>query len=198
MDNKLGITSAEEFADVVERLGKLRVRELYDSGRLTTMSVGTFDSLVTLHKALLGDVYDHAGKLRTVNIYKGDLRFAPVEGLENAVKFAAIMPQDNFDEIIEKYVHMNVAHPFREGNGRAMRLWLEVIIAAKLALLLDWSRVDRKSYNIAMEKSVLDSSDLSEIVRSALTDNFGRSAFLRSLDGSFALEGYAKYRAELL
>lgn len=198
MKNKLGITSAEELADVEERLGKLRARELYDSGALSTIPVGTFDSLVKIHTALFGDVYDFAGKLRTVNIYKGDLRFAPVEGLENAVKFAAIMPQDDYDEIIAKYVQMNVAHPFREGNGRAMRLWLDIIIAAKLALLVDWSKVDKKSYQIAMEKSVLDSSEISEIIRAALTDKFGRSAFLRALDGSFALEGYTKYKAELL
>ncbi len=198
MKNKLGITSAEELADVEERLGKLRAREMYDSGLLATIPVGTFDSLVKIHETLFGDVYDFAGKFRTVNIYKGDLRFAPVEGLENAVKFAAIMPQDSFDEIIDKYVQMNVAHPFREGNGRAMRLWLDVIIAAKLALLVDWSKVDKKSYQIAMEKSVLNSGAISEIIRSALTDKFGRSAFLRALDGSFALEGYTKYKAELL
>lgn len=198
MKNKLGITSVEELADVEERLGKLRAREMYDSGLLATIPVGTFDSLVKIHETLFGDVYDFAGKFRTVNIYKGDLRFAPVEGLENAVKFAAIMPQDSFDEIIDKYVQMNVAHPFREGNGRAMRLWLDVIIAAKLALLVDWSKVDKKSYQIAMEKSVLNSGAISEIIRSALTDKFGRSAFLRALDGSFALEGYTKYKAELL
>ncbi len=198
MKNKLGITSAEELADVEERLGKLRARELYDSGQLSLLSVGTYDSLRRIHAVMFGDLYDFAGRLRTVNIYKGDLRFAPVEGLENAVKFAAIMPQDTFDEIIAKYVQMNVAHPFREGNGRAMRLWLDVIFASQLGLMVDWSIVDKKSYQIAMEKSVFDSSALSGIINAALTDRFGRAMFLLALDGSFALEGYTKYRAALL
>lgn len=198
MNNKLGITSAEELAEVEERLGKLRARELFDSGRLTTIPVGTFDSLAEIHRVMFGDVYDFAGKLRTVNIYKGELRFAPVEGLENAVKFAGIMPQDTFDEIIEKFIQMNIAHPFREGNGRAMRLWLDVIIAAKLEMLVDWSAVDKKKYQLVMERCVSNGGDVAALIKSALTNKVGRSMFLRAIDGSFALEGYSKYRAELL
>lgn len=198
MKNKLGITSADELAEVEERLGKLRARELYDSGRLATIPVGTFDSLAEIHRVLFGDVYDFAGKLRTVNIYKGEMRFAPVEGLENAVKFAAIMPQDTYDEIIEKFVQMNIAHPFREGNGRAMRLWLDVIFAAKFEMLVDWSAVDKNSYHIAMERCALDSRAVGEIISSALTNKVSRSMYLRAIDGSFAIEGYGKYRAELL
>ncbi|MDE7463467.1 MAG: Fic family protein [Clostridiales bacterium] len=198
MNNKLGITSVEELAEVEERLGKLRARELFDSGRLATIPVGTADSLTEIHRVLFGDVYDFAGKFRTVNIYKGELRFAPVEGLENAVKFAAIMPQDTFDEIIEKFIQMNIAHPFREGNGRAMRLWLDVIIAAKLEMLVDWSAVDKKTYQLVMERCVTDGAAVADLIRSALTKKVGRSMFLRAIDGSFALEGYTKYRAELL
>ena len=198
MENKLGITSAEELAEAEERHGKLRARELYDSGRLLSIPVGTYDSLAEIHKAMLGGIYEFAGELRTVNIYKGNLRFVPVEGLESAVKFAAIMPHGTYDEIIEKYVQMNIAHPFREGNGRAMRLWLDVIFAAKLEKLVDWSKVDKKSFDAAMEQSALDQSAVAKIIKSALTDKVDRSVFLKALDGSFALDGYTKYKSEQL
>lgn len=198
MENKLGIVSLEELADVEERLGKLRARELFDKGRLVTIPIGTFDGLAEIHRTLFGDIYESAGKLRTVDIHKGTTRFAPAAGLENAVKFAAIMSHDTYGEIISKFAHMNFAYPFRTGSGRAMRLWLDVMIASKTRMLIDWSRIDRYRYKRALENSVTDPRNLAELIRSALTNKVGRSVFLRGIDGSFAIDGYSKYRAELL
>ncbi|MCH5165882.1 MAG: Fic family protein [Clostridiales bacterium] len=198
MENKLGIISAVELADAEERLGKLGVRNLYDSGRLPVMSVGTFDSLAEIHRAMLGGIYDFAGELRTVDIYKGNVRFVLVEGLQSAVRFAAVMSQDTYDEIINKFAQMNIAHPFREGNGRAMRLWLDLMFWAKFKKLVDWSKIDKKSFDVAMGMSALDSRAVAQIIRPALTDKVDRAMFLRAIDGSFALDGYNKYRAEQL
>ena len=165
---------------------------------MVSIPVGTFDSLVEIHKALVGDVYDFAGSLRTVELYKGGQRFAPAQGLDQAVKFAAIMAQDSFDEIIEKFAHMNFAHPFRTGNGRTLRLWLDVMIAAKLEMLVDWSRIDIESYKRATANCATDARMLSALIRGALTKKVGRSVFLRGIDGSFALDGLSKYSAEQL
>ena len=198
MENKLGIMSSEDLADVEERLGKIAARKLFDSGRLVSIPVGTFDSLVEIHKALVGDIYTHAGSLRTVELYKGGQRFAPAQGLDQAVKFAAIMAQDSYEAIIEKFAHMNFAHPFRTGNGRTLRLWLDVIIAAKLEMLIDWSRINLESYKRATANCATDSRMLASRIRGSLTKQVGRSVFLRGIDGSFALDGLSKYKAEQL
>lgn len=198
MENKLGIISNDELAAAEEKLGKLAARNLFDTGRLASIPVGTFDSLVEIHKALVGRVYDFAGSLRTVELYKRGQRFAPAQGLDQAVKFAAIMPQDSYDEIIEKFAHMNFAHPFRTGNGRTLRLWLDVIIAAKLEMLIDWSRINSESYKRATVNCATDSRMLASLIRGSLTKQVGRSVFLRGVDGSFALDGLSKYKAELL
>lgn len=198
MENKLGIIAADALADAEERLGKLGARKLFDSGRLVSIPVGTYGSLVEIHKALVGDVYDSAGTLRTVELYKGDQRFAPAGGLESAVRFTAIMSHDTYGAIIEKFAHMNFAHPFRTGNGRTLRLWLDVMIAAKLEALVDWSKIDMQSYMRATKNCATDARELSALIKSALTKQVGRSTFLRGIDGSFALDGYRKYKAELL
>ncbi len=198
LDNLLEITDAGALADAEERIAKKRAMELYDNGRLAAMPVGTFEGLSEIHKTLFGDVYAFAGELRTVNIYKGDFRFTPVEGLGNAVKFVSIMPQSDFDEIIQKFIQMNTAHPFREGNGRAMRIWLDVMFAAALGKLVDWTKVDGGKYQLAMEHCAADSGDLVACIKPALTGNVGRTMFMRAIDASFAIEGYSNYKTENL
>ncbi len=192
LENKLGLTDSAALADAEERLSKLRARELYDSGRLGTIEVGTFAALAEIHKTLFSDIYDFAGNLRTVNIYKGSTRFVPIEGLASAVKFADIMSQSTLEEICAKFVEMNLAHPFRAGNGRALRIWLDVMVAAAFGKLVDWSKVDRTEYRNAQT----DANKLVSVLKSALTDNVSRQMFLAGIDASYALEGYTQYKTE--
>lgn len=196
MESKLGITDEKALADAEERISKKRAKELFDSGRLAKMPVGTYEGLREIHIALFGDIYDFAGEKRTVNIFKGDMRFAPAETLDSATKFIDIMPHSGFDEIMDKFVQMNSVHPFRKGNGRAMRIWLDVMFAEAFGKLVDWRKVDREAYNYAMEHCSLDKRDIVNIISGAITDKVGRSMFLSGIDASFALEGMCSYKTE--
>jgi len=198
MENKLGITDEKALAEAEERISKKKAKELFDSGRLAKMPVGTYGGLREIHIALFGDIYDFAGELRTVNIYKGDMMFALAESLENAIKFVDIMPHGTFEEIMDKFIQMNNAHPFRKGNGRAMRIWLDVMFAEAFGKLVDWRAVNKDAYNLAMERCSLDKRGILAIISGALTDKVGRSMFLNGIDASFALEGLCAYKTEEL
>ena len=194
--NKFGIEGGAELAQVEERLSKLRAIELFDSGELDSLAPGTYESLAHIHARLFGDVYDFAGKMRDVDIAKGGFRFAPVLYLADAVKRIEAMPQSTYDEIIEKYVEMNVAHPFREGNGRATRIWLDAMLRAGMGCVVDWSLVDREDYLLAMERSPVRDIEIKVLLKPALTDVVDdRTAFMKGLDASYAYEGYAAYNA---
>ena len=194
LENKLGISDGVELARVEERLSKQRAVELFDSGALASLEPGTYESLAKIHERLFSDVYDFAGKMRSVDIARGGFRFAPVLYLADAVARIEAMPQSTFDEIVEKYVEMNVAHPFREGNGRAMRVWLDSMLKAGIGKAVDWSQVDREDYLLAMERSPVRDVEIKALLKSALTDAVSdRDAFMKGIDASYAYEGYAAY-----
>ena len=194
LENKLGITGDVELAREEERLTKLRALELYDSGLLDTFEVGTFAGLAQIHGYLFQDVYEFAGQVRTVNIAKGSFRFAPVVYLKAALSAIGGMPQTTFDEIVEKYVEMNVAHPFREGNGRSARIWLDCILKKELGLVVDWSLVDREDYLLAMERSPVRDREIKLLLKEALTGAVtDRQVFMKGIDASYRYEGYATY-----
>ena len=194
LENKLGITGDVELAREEERLTKLRALELYDSGLLDTFEVGTFAGLAQIHGHLFQDVYEFAGQVRTVNIAKGSFRFAPVVYLKAALSAIGGMPQTTFDEIVEKYVEMNVAHPFREGNGRSARIWLDCILKKELGLVVDWSLVDREDYLLAMERSPVRDREIKLLLKEALTGAVtDRQVFMKGIDASYRYEGYATY-----
>ena len=194
LENKLGISDSAELARAEERLSKQRAVELFDSGALASLEPGTYESLAKIHEHLFSDVYDFAGKMRSVDIARGGFRFAPVLYLADAVARIEAMPQSTFDEIVEKYVEMNVAHPFREGNGRAMRVWLDSMLKAGIGKAVDWSRVDREDYLLAMERSPVRDVEIKALLKSALTDAVSdRDAFMKGIDASYAYEGYAAY-----
>lgn len=195
--NKLNIKSQTELAREEERISKLRAREFYDSGKINTLKSGTFAGLKQIHKHLFGDIYDFAGKMRAVNLAKGGFRFAPLMYLEQSLKHIDKMPQKTFDEIIEKYVEMNIAHPFREGNGRATRIWLDLILKAELDRVVDWDRIDKEEYLAAMQRSPVKDIEIKHLLKSALTDKTNsREVFMKGIDASYAYEGYAAYAAE--
>ena len=194
LENKLGITGDVELAREEERLTKLRALELYDSGLFDTFEVGTFAGLAQIHGYLFQDVYEFAGQVRTVNIAKGSFRFAPVVYLKAALSAIGGMPQTTFDEIVEKYVEMNVAHPFREGNGRSARIWLDCILKKELGLVVDWSLVDREDYLLAMERSPVRDREIKLLLKEALTGAVtDRQVFMKGIDASYRYEGYATY-----
>ncbi len=197
LENKLGITDSFELAQMEERLSKTRALELFEKGLLDTFEVGTFQGLAQIHKYLFDEIYDFAGQLRTVNIAKGNFRFAPVLYLEAALENIGRMPQTTFDEIIEKYVEMNVAHPFREGNGRSTRLWLDAILKKELRQVIDWSRVDKEDYLLAMERSPIRDTEIKALLREALTDRINdRQMYMKGIDASYRYEGYSTYKTE--
>ena len=197
LENKLGITDSFELAQMEERLSKTRALELFEKGLLDTFEVGTFQGLAQIHKYLFDEIYDFAGQLRTVNIAKGNFRFAPVLYLEAALENIGRMPQGTFDEIIEKYVEMNVAHPFREGNGRSTRLWLDAILKKELRQVIDWSRVDKEDYLLAMERSPIRDTEIKALLREALTDRINdRQMYMKGIDASYRYEGYSTYKTE--
>jgi len=199
MKNKLGIKSEIELAKEEERISKLKAKQLFESGALNSLNAGTFESLVTVHKELFEEIYDFAGKLRTVNISKGNFRFAPVTYLEDAIKNIEKMPQSNFDEVIEKYVEMNVAHPFREGNGRSMRIWLDVILKKELKTIVDWQSIERETYLLAMERSPIKDTEIKLLLKTALsTEIDNASMFMKGIDASYYYEGYTLYKTEEL
>lgn len=194
--NKLGVKSGAELAQAEERLSKLAAVELFDSGLLDSLDPGTYDSLATIHGHLFSAIYDFAGKMRNVDIAKGGFRFAPVLYLADAVARIETMPQSTFDQIVEKYVEMNVAHPFREGNGRAMRIWLGSMLKAGIGEAIDWPRIDREDYLLAMERSPIRDIEIKALLQAALTHAVNdREMFMKGIDASYAYEGYASYNA---
>lgn len=195
LENKLGITNSAELAREEERLSKAKALELFETGLLDTFEVGTFRGLVQIHKYLFDEIYDFAGQLRTVNIAKGNFRFAPVLYLQSALENIGRMPQSTFNEIIAKYVEMNVAHPFREGNGRSTRLWLDGMLKKELGQVIDWSRIDKDDYLLAMERSPIKDLEIKTLLRSALTDKINdREVYMKGIDASYYYEGYEVYK----
>lgn len=197
LENKLGITNSADLAKEEEKLSKKRAVELFENGLLSLADAGSFSSLQKIHEYLFQDIYDFAGKIRTVNIAKGSFRFAPVVYLQDALKHIENMPQSTFDEIIKKYVEMNVAHPFREGNGRSTRIWLDLILKKELNKVVDWRRVDKNDYLLAMERSPIKDLEIKVILKDALTDDINdREVFMKGIDASYSYEGYSTFRTE--
>mgnify|MGYP002566528477 FL=1 len=199
LENKLGITNSAELAREEERISKKKAVELFESGSLDKLAPGRFASLQAIHKALFEDIYDFAGELRTVNLAKGNFRFAPLMYLEAALANIDKMPQSTFDEIIEKYVEMNIAHPFREGNGRSTRLWLDQMLKAGIGQVVDWSKVDKEDYLLAMERSPIKDVEIKVLLKAALTNEINsREVYMKGIDHSYYYEGYATFKAEEL
>lgn len=197
--NKLGITDSPTLAREEERISKKSAARLFEQNLLNKMSSGTWTTLQDIHKVLFQDIYDFAGELRTVNISKGNFRFVPVMYLSEAVKTIESMPQNSFDEIVEKYVEMNVAHPFREGNGRSMRLWLDHMLCVELQKTIDWSQIDKETYLSAMERSPVNDLEIKAVLAEALTDDINnRELFMKGLDYSYYFEGYQLFKSEEL
>lgn len=195
--NKLGITDSPTLAREEERISKKSAARLFEQNLLNNMSSGTWTTLQDIHKVLFQDIYDFAGELRTVNISKGNFRFVPVMYLSEAVKTIESMPQNSFDEIVEKYVEMNVAHPFREGNGRSMRLWLDHMLCIELQKTIDWSQIDKEIYLSAMERSPVNDLEIKAVLAEALTDDINnRELFMKGLDHSYYFEGYQLFKSE--
>lgn len=197
LENKLVITSSAELATQEERLSKKRALELFESGMLHKLEAGTFKTLQTIHKQLFMDIYDFAGKVRSVNIAKGGFRFVPAMYLLDALKQIERMPQTTFDEIIEKYVEMNVAHPFREGNGRSTRIWLDLILKKELQLVIDWSKVNKEDYLSAMERSPIKDLEIKFLLQNALTEHIDdREVYMKGIDASYMYEGYEEFKTK--
>ena len=195
--NKLGITDSPTLAREEERISKKAATTLFEQNLLNDMPSGTWTTLQDIHKVLFQDIYDFAGELRTVNISKGNFRFVPVMYLSEAIKTIESMPQNSFDEIVEKYVEMNVAHPFREGNGRSMRLWLDHMLCVELQKTIDWSQIDKEKYLSAMERSPVNDLEIKAVLAAALTDDINnRELFMKGLDHSYYFEGYQLFKSE--
>lgn len=199
LENKLGITDSSELAREEERISKTKAVALFESGLLDTLEAGKFVSLAKIHKYLFEDIYEFAGKVRSVNISKGNFRFAPVMYLDVALQNIDNMPQSNFDEIVEKYVEMNVAHPFREGNGRSTRIWLDTIFKKEIGQVIDWSQVDKEDYLLAMERSPIKDVEIKVLLKNALTDKINdREVYMKGIDASYHYEGYTVYKTSSL
>ena len=199
LENKLGISDSAELAREEERISKKKAIELYDKGLLDGLEAGIFLSLAFIHKYLFDEIYDFAGEIRDVNIAKGGFRFAPLMYLQTALDNIDKMPQSTFDEIIEKYVEMNIAHPFREGNGRATRIWLDLILKKELGKVIDWSKVSKEDYLLAMERSPIKDIEIKHILKNALTDKIDdRELYMKGIDNSYHYEGYTAFKAEEL
>lgn len=197
LENKLGITHSSELSRVEEKISKKKALELFETGLLDTFEVGTFKGLAKIHKYLFGEIYDFAGEIRTVNMAKGNFRFAPVMYLEAALANISKMPQSTFDEIVEKYVEMNAAHPFREGNGRSTRIWLDAIFKKELKMVIDWSKVDKNDYLLAMERSPIKDIEIKVLIKAALTDKINdREVYMKGVDASYYYEGYNLFKTE--
>jgi len=199
LENKLGITNSAELAREEERISKKRALELFESGMLEKLEAGTFAALQAIHKHLFADIYDFAGEVRTVNLAKGNFRFAPAMYLAAALDNIEKMPQSTFDEIVEKYVEMNVAHPFREGNGRSTRIWLDQIFKSELHKVVDWSKIDKEDYLLAMERSPIKDIEIKHVLKAALTDDINsRELYMKGIDHSYYYEGYTTFKTETL
>lgn len=195
--NKLDIADKLELKRAEERSGKKKIKNLFESGQINKIEVGNFNGLAQIHLYLFEDIYDFAGKIREVNIAKGDFRFAPVMYLEKSLENIDEMPQDSFDKIVEKYVEMNIAHPFREGNGRATRIWLDLILKKEIKRVIDWNLVDKGDYLMAMQRSVIKDVEIKFLLKNALTDKIDdREIFMKGIDISYYFEGYSEFRTE--
>ena len=199
LQNKLGITDSAELARTEEKISKKKAVELFEKGLLDKLEAGKISTLCFIHQYLFGEIYDFAGEIREVNIAKGGFRFAPVMYLSSALEHIGNMPQTTFDEIIEKYVEMNIAHPFREGNGRSTRIWLDLILKKELGMVIDWSHVDKEDYLLAMERSPVRDIEIKHILKQALTDKIDdRYVYMKGIDNSYHYEGYTSFKAEEL
>jgi len=195
LENKLGILESAELAREEEKISKKKALELFESGKLDSLEAGKFESLSKIHKYLFDEIYHFAGEIRNVNIAKGNFRFAPLMYLKQSLEHIDNMPQTTYEEIIEKYVEMNIAHPFREGNGRSTRIWLDCILKKELKKVVDWSKVDKEDYLLAMERSPIKNVEIRELLKTALTDNiFDREIYMKGIDASYNYEGYFAYK----
>ncbi len=197
LDNKLNIINQIELSKAEEKISKQKAKQLFDSGDINKVKIGTFEGLAYIHNYLFGEIYNFAGKIRTVNISKGDFRFAPLMYLEASLEYIDKMPQSNFEQIIEKYVEMNIAHPFREGNGRATRIWLDLILKEYIKQVIDWNLVDKEEYLSAMERSVVKDIEIKHLLKQALTSEIdNRALFMKGIDVSYYYEGYSEFNTE--
>ena len=199
LENKLGITDSAELAREEEKISKKKAVQLFESGLLNQLEAGQFSSLQTIHRYLFEDIYFFAGQVRTVNLAKGNFRFAPLMYLQPALENIDRMPQSTFDQIIEKYVEMNIAHPFREGNGRSTRIWLDCMLRKEIGMVIDWSKVDKEDYLLAMERSPIRDIEIKHILKAALTDQIdSREMYMKGIDHSYYYEGYTTFKTEEL
>ena len=199
LENKLNIDNQIDLAKAEEKISKQKAKQLFDSGDINKVEVGTFTGLAFIHAYLFEDIYHFAGQVRTVNIAKGNFRFTPLMYLKQSLEHIDGMPQNNFDKIIEKYVEMNIAHPFREGNGRAMRIWLDIILKKEIIQVIDWNLVDKKEYLSAMERSIVNDIEIKNLLRQALTDQIhDRILFMKGIDISYYYEGYSEFKTDQL
>lgn len=199
LENENEITSLQILAETEERISKKKAVALFDDGTLNALEAGKFASLQTIHRVLFEDIYDFAGKIRTVNLAKGSFRFAPLMYLDAALQNIDKMPQSNFDQIVEKYVEMNIAHPFREGNGRATRIWLDCMLKKEIGMVVDWSKVDKEDYLLAMERSPIRDIEIKHVLHAALTDQVNsREMFMKGIDHSYYYEGYTAFQTDKL
>lgn len=199
LENKLGITESAQLAREEEKISKAKAKELFESGILDSLHPGTYVTLARIHEFLFDEIYDFAGKMRTVNIAKENFRFAPLMYLQVSLENIDKMPQSSYDEIIEKYVEMNIAHPFREGNGRSMRIWLNLILKKEIHQVIDWSKVDKEDYLLAMERSPIRDIEIKHVLKQALTDEINsREIYMKGIDTSYYYEGYVAYKTEEL
>lgn len=197
LPNKLNITDQIALSKAEEKISKQNAKQLFETGEINRIEVGTFAGLAHIHAYLFGDIYEFAGKIRDVNIAKGNFRFAPLMYLQQSLAHISAMPQQNFEQIIEKYVEMNVAHPFREGNGRATRIWLDLILKHEISRVIDWNAVDKDDYLSAMERSVVKDLEIKHLLKAALTDQIDdRELFMKGIDVSYYYEGYSEFRTE--
>ena len=199
LENKLNITDQAELAREEERISKKSAKKMFETGYLNTLEPGTFESLKKIHKYLFEEIYEFAGNVRKVNIAKGNFRFTPIVYLEESIKNIEKMPQATYEEIIEKYVEMNIAHPFREGNGRSTRIWLDLILKKELNLVVDWSKVDKTDYLLAMERSPIKDTEIKELLRQSLTNKIDdREVYMKGIDNSYLYEGYILFKTDEL
>lgn len=199
LENKLNITDQAELARAEEKISKARAKKMFETGYLDTLEPGTFETLKMIHKYLFEEIYEFAGQLRKVNIAKGNFRFTPLTYLEEAIKNIEKMPQSTYEEIIEKYVEMNIAHPFREGNGRSTRIWLDLILKKELNVVVDWSKVDKTDYLLAMERSPIKDTEIKEVLKQSLTDKINdREVYMKGIDNSYLYEGYMTFKTDEL